>query len=127
MMSQLNPDYNSTSRYCSHHHKSRHSHSPRQENHHCRADSFLEQCQEHPNGQNEEDGKKNNYQLLVLDLSSHGYSTKFLTLKIGCLGHYIQDTFTTLKAAAPLVKGVTDVLLLLKQQRQPPLAATRSS
>ena len=28
---------------------------------------------------------KDNYQLLVSDLSSHGYSTKFLTLEIGCL------------------------------------------
>ena len=48
---------------------------------------------------------KDNYQLLVSDLSSQGYYTKFLTLEIGCLGHYTQDAFTALKAAAPLSQG----------------------
>jgi hypothetical protein len=48
---------------------------------------------------------EDNYQLLVSDLSSHGYSTKFLTRGIGCLGHYTQDAFITLKAAASLSQG----------------------
>ena len=48
---------------------------------------------------------KDNYQRLVLDLSSQGYYTKFLTLEIGCLGHCTQGAFTALKAAAPLSQG----------------------
>ena len=71
------------------------------------ADSPLGQYQEHPKGQNlTRKMGKDNYQVLVSDLSSHGYSTKFLTRGIGCLGHYTQDVSqATLNAAAPLSQG----------------------
>ena len=44
---------------------------------------------------------KLSYQLLMSDLSRSGFSVRFLTIEIGCLGHYTNDAYTALKETAP--------------------------
>ena len=44
---------------------------------------------------------KDNYQLLVSDLSMLGYSVQLQTIEIGCLGHYTSEAYAALKSGAP--------------------------
>ena len=44
---------------------------------------------------------KASYQFLASDLHAKGFKVNLLTIEIGCLGHYTNDAYSTLKTAAP--------------------------
>lgn len=44
---------------------------------------------------------KSNYQFLTSDLHQLGFQVQLLTIEIGCLGHYTDQAYASLKCAAP--------------------------
>ena len=52
---------------------------------------------------------KDNYQLVLSDMTSRNIRAELITVVIGCLGHHMNDLFRALKHLAPIAAKVTDV------------------